>query len=55
MSTGHYSRPDALRLLFNRKPSARVHAFDPEYAQHGGEPASPTSLDRGVANMATNP
>ena len=42
--TGHYSRPDVLRLLFNKKPSARVHAFDPEYneqhaaAQAGEEP-----------------
>jgi aliphatic nitrilase len=26
--TGHYSRPDVLRLLFNNKPASRVHAFD---------------------------
>lgn len=31
--TGHYSRPDVLRLLFNKKPSSRVQAFDPEYTE----------------------
>jgi nitrilase len=29
--SGHYSRPDVLRLLFNKKPASRVHAFEPEY------------------------
>jgi nitrilase len=31
--TGHYSRPDVVRLLFNKKPASRVHAFDPEYTE----------------------
>lgn len=30
---GHYSRPDVMRLLFNRKPSARVHDFAQESLQ----------------------
>jgi aliphatic nitrilase len=34
--TGHYSRPDVVRLLFNKKPASRVHAFDPEYNEVGG-------------------
>jgi nitrilase len=33
--TGHYSRPDVVRLLFNKKATSRVHAFDPEYAEIG--------------------
>jgi len=28
--TGHYSRPDVVRLLLNKKPGTRVHAFGPE-------------------------
>ena len=31
--TGHYSRPDVLRLLFNKKPAERVHAFEGEYKE----------------------
>ncbi|KJF65908.1 carbon-nitrogen hydrolase family protein [Rhizobium nepotum] len=30
--TGHYSRPDVVRLLFNKKPLQRVQPFDAEYA-----------------------
>jgi nitrilase len=37
--TGHYSRPDVVRLLFNKKPAARVHAFDPEYTEVKGSQA----------------
>jgi len=33
--TGHYSRPDVVRLLLNKKPGSRVHAFDPEYTEVG--------------------
>lgn len=33
--TGHYSRPDVVRLLLNKKPASRVHAFDPEYTEVG--------------------
>jgi nitrilase len=33
--TGHYSRPDVVRLLLNKKPGTRVHAFDPEYIELG--------------------
>lgn len=33
--TGHYSRPDVVRLLLNKKPASRVHAFDPEYTELG--------------------
>jgi len=33
--TGHYSRPDVTRLLLNKKPASRVHAFDPEYTEVG--------------------
>ncbi|UXT20480.1 carbon-nitrogen hydrolase family protein [Agrobacterium tumefaciens] len=29
--TGHYSRPDVVRLLFNRRPMQRVQPFEPEY------------------------
>lgn len=30
---GHYSRPDVFRLMFNKKPSPAVMAFDNEYAR----------------------
>lgn len=40
--TGHYSRPDVLRLLFNRKPASRVHAFDPEYTEADAAGTAPT-------------
>lgn len=35
--TGHYSRPDVVRLLFNPKPAARVHALQAELREYGGE------------------
>jgi aliphatic nitrilase len=28
--TGHYSRPDVLRLLFNKREQPRVQSFDPD-------------------------
>lgn len=31
--TGHYSRPDVLRLLFNRQPAERVHAFEDRHTE----------------------
>jgi len=37
--TGHYSRPDVLRLLFNKKPAERVHAFEGEYTEQPAAPA----------------
>ncbi|NTA83868.1 carbon-nitrogen hydrolase family protein [Agrobacterium tumefaciens] len=30
---GHYSRPDVVRLLFNRSEHQRVHSFDTDYAE----------------------
>lgn len=30
---GHYSRPDVVRLLLNKKPHSHVHAFDPEFTE----------------------
>ena len=30
---GHYSRPDVLRLLFNKREMRRVHPFDPDYTE----------------------
>ncbi|MDM0106589.1 carbon-nitrogen hydrolase family protein [Variovorax sp. J22R24] len=39
--TGHYSRPDVVRLLLNKKPGTRVHAFDPEYTEISGAEEAP--------------
>lgn len=36
--TGHYSRPDVVRLLFNSKPAARVHAFSSDPSEYTSEP-----------------
>jgi nitrilase len=45
--TGHYSRPDVVRLLFNNKPASRVHAFDPEYTEaDAAGVAAPTPTKR---------
>lgn len=30
---GHYSRPDVLRLLFNKREMQRVHPFDPDHTE----------------------
>jgi aliphatic nitrilase len=33
--TGRHSLAAVVRLLLNRKPASRVHAFDPEYTEVG--------------------
>lgn len=32
--TGHYSRPDVVRLLLNSKPAVRVHSFDTDPSEY---------------------
>jgi nitrilase len=41
--TGHYSRPDVVRLLLNREPLARVQALKPAFAETADRQPAPES------------